>query len=238
MAVAVASRLCYSPRGIAELEKGWAPGEAEALIRKILSMGHLSVLEHAVFTFGVEGISRATSHQLVRHRLASYSQQSQRYVKAGEDYDYVIPTAILTRDVLRDRFEKHMAATGRLYREFIDAGVPAEDSRYVLPNATQTRIIVTMNARELRHFFSLRCCLRAQWEIREMAERMLGMLRKAAPALFSGAGPDCVSGPCPEKNFSCGLLREARRAYRDWPESSPRPTLPPLAENPQARSGA
>jgi len=224
-AVALAARLCYSPDRIDELERGVDAAAAAALIRRIVGLGHLSVLEHAVFSFGVDGISRAASHQLVRHRLASYSQQSQRYVAAREDFEHVVPPAVAARPRLAGRYAGLMRACGRTYRELLAAGVPAEDARFVLPNAAATRIIVTMNARELRHFFRVRCCLRAQWEIRELAERMLGLARQAAPVLFEGCGPGCVGGPCPEGKMTCGRLREVRAAYRSWSTGADRPAL-------------
>jgi thymidylate synthase (FAD) len=227
MTVALASRLCYSPVGIRELEEQWKPEKAGRLIDKIMKLGHYSVLEHAAFTFGIEGISRATSHQLVRHRLASYSQQSQRYVKAADEFEYVLPPSVARKRVLKKRFTEHMEKVGRLYRELVDAGLPAEDARFVLPNAAATKIIATMNARELRHFFRLRCCQRAQWEIRGVAEMMLGLAKSAAPRLFSGAGPGCVGGRCPEGEMTCGRIKEVRKSYRDW---SPQEQRPPLAD--------
>jgi thymidylate synthase (FAD) len=230
MTVALASRLCYSPVGISELEERWTPAKAGRLIDKIMKLGHYSVLEHAVFTFGIEGISRATSHQLVRHRLASYSQQSQRYVKADEEFEYVVPPSVARKRRLEKRFTEHVEEVGRLYRELVDAGLPPEDARFVLPNAAATKIIVTMNARELRHFFGLRCCQRAQWEIRGMAEMMLGLARAAAPRLFSRAGPGCVGGRCPEGELACGRIKEVRKAYRDWSSQERRP---PLADEPK-----
>jgi thymidylate synthase (FAD) len=225
MAVALASRLCYSPIGIAELEESWTDEKAGRLIEKIMALGHYSVLEHAVFTFGIEGISRATSHQLVRHRLASYSQQSQRYVQADKAFERVVPPSIEGKPALRKRFEKHLEETGRLYRDLTGAGIPAEDARFVLPNAAATKIIVTMNARELRHFFRLRCCQRAQWEIRAMAELMLGHVRRTAPRLFAKAGPGCVGGRCPEGKMACGRIKDVRKAYRQWAVESERPLL-------------
>jgi thymidylate synthase (FAD) len=224
-AVATAARLCYSPVGIADLQRAESPEKAAAFIRRIVALGHLSVLEHASFTFGIEGISRAASHQLVRHRIASFSQQSQRYVAAAEGFPFVVPPSIARRPALRASFERAMRAAGRRYRELVAAGVPAEDARFVLPNAAETRIVVTMNARELRHFFTLRCCLRAQWEIRGVAERMLGLARAAAPALFEGCGPGCVAGACPEKAMTCGQIAAVRGAYRGWPAGAERPEL-------------
>lgn len=225
-AVALAARLCYSPDRIDELERSVDAASAAVLIRRIVALGHLSVLEHAVFSFGVEGISRAASHQLVRHRVASYSQQSQRYVAAREDFERVIPPAIAASKPLTRTYERLMRACGRAYAELLAGGVPAEDARFVLPNAAATRIIVTMNARELRHFFRMRCCLRAQWEIRELAERMLGIARAAAPVLFEGCGPACVAGACPEGKMTCGRRLDVRAAYRCWVPGAARPPLP------------
>jgi thymidylate synthase (FAD) len=225
MTVALASRLCYSPVGIAELEEKWSRERALKLIARILKIGHFSVLEHAAFTFGIEGLSRAASHQLVRHRLASYSQQSQRYVKAGKEFEYVLPPSIAERKSLAGKFRRQMASVGRLYQEFVEEGIPAEDARFLLPNAAATKILVTMNARQLRHFFTLRCCQRAQWEIRGAAEEMLGLVKEAAPALFEEAGPGCLRGRCPEGEMTCGRSREVRRAYRSWKAGVSRPRL-------------
>ncbi|GAB4228078.1 MAG: FAD-dependent thymidylate synthase [Deltaproteobacteria bacterium] len=207
--VALAARLCYSAASIGELRGELSRRDARNLVRRVLSMGHASVLEHVTLTFGVEGISRAASHQLVRHRIASYSQQSQRYVSA--EFGYVTPPSIGRSRTLGPEFRRHMAASSRLYRKLTQAGVPAEDARFVLPNATETKILVTMNARELHHFFSLRTCRRAQWEIREMAMRMLSAARERAPLLFETAGPGCVRGRCPEGKMSCGKPEEVRR---------------------------
>lgn len=211
--VAMAARLCYSDSTIEELERKVSGVSNEKFLGKILKMGHLSVLEHAVFTFGVEGISRATSHQLVRHRLASYSQQSQRYVTATAP-EYVVPPSIEKDPGKKKRFDRAVKSAYRLYKELVDAGVAAEDSRYLLPNAAATKIIITMNARELLHFFRLRCCERAQWEIRDMATRMLSLAKKEAPYIFRDSGPACVSGPCSEGEMTCGRPKEIRARFR------------------------
>ncbi|MGE5283348.1 MAG: FAD-dependent thymidylate synthase, partial [Actinomycetota bacterium] len=174
--VALAARLCYSAAGIDELRHELSRKDVRGLIRKVLSMGHASVLEHVALTYAVEGISRAASHQLVRHRLASYSQQSQRYVSDG--FAYVTPGTVAGSPSLRREYDRHMKASSRLYAKLMTAGVPAEDARFVLPNATETKILITMNARELHHFFALRTCRRAQWEIRDMALRMLAIARR------------------------------------------------------------
>lgn len=173
-------------------------------LRHALDSGHESVAEHAVFTFQVEGISRACSHQLVRHRLASYSQQSQRYVNMDKP-SYVVPKSFTP--VQKLAFDMMMQDIWEKYSYMICYGIPEEDARYILPNACTTNITITMNARELRHFFSERCCERAQWEIREMAEKMLELVREVAPVLFDDAGSKCKRlGYCPEAK-GCGLMK-------------------------------
>ena len=174
-----------------------------------LASGHESVLEHAVFTFRIEGISRVTLAQLTRHRLASFSVQSQRYVKMN-DWKAVIPDTITKSKFLQEADEQ-IRHSMDLYRRMVEAGIPAEDARYVTPQAITTNLVMTMNARELRHFFSLRCCNRAQWEIRHLADEMLRLCRKEAPILFEAAGPGCVTGNCPESR-PCGQPRNKS----DW----------------------
>ncbi|HWI40857.1 MAG TPA: FAD-dependent thymidylate synthase [Verrucomicrobiae bacterium] len=208
--MALAARLCYSPVTAAELSGKMGDADIEKLLDKIMSLGHLSVLEHASFTFGIDGISRVTSHQLVRHRIASFSQQSQRYVNLSGSFDAVTPPSVAERPDLLQRFNEQLAELQRAYVELVEAGIPAEDARYLLPNATCTNIIVTMNARELLHFFALRCCERAQWEIREMAVEMLKLAKGVAPVIFRDAGPGCVSGGCPEGKMTCGRAAEVR----------------------------
>jgi len=211
--VALAARLCYSPSAIAELEEKIRDLPLEKFLGRILKMGHLSVLEHASFTFGVDGISRVTSHQLVRHRLASYSQQSQRYVKFSSP-EYVVPDTIGNDEKLSRSFTEAMDGIFSLYKDLVDSGVPAEDARFVLPNAACTRIILTMNARELLHFFRLRCCERAQWEIRAMATEMLKLARQRAPFIFRDSGPACVTGPCSEGEMTCARPAEIRARFK------------------------
>jgi thymidylate synthase (FAD) len=210
--VAAAARLCYSASSIEDL-MGRERSEQESLLQKVIGLGHLSVLEHAVFSFGVEGISRACSHQLVRHRLASYSQQSQRYVSHTDRFEAVIPESVSKVPELASRFESMLDQIHLLYRDMVEAGIPAEDARFLLPNAATTKIVITMNARELRHFFLLRCCRRAQWEIQVMAKEMLRQARLAAPLLFAKAGPGCIDGPCPEGRMTCGAMTEVRQEY-------------------------
>ena len=212
--VAAAARLCYSASSIDQLlEKSHS--ECASLLARILSSGHFSVLEHAAFTFGVEGISRACSHQLVRHRLASYSQQSQRYVSHRQRFAAVTPASIAERPVLAARYAALLDEIHQVYADLLEAGVPAEDARFVLPNAAETKIVVTMNGRELHHFFALRCCRRAQWEIQDLARQMLQLARGAAPLLFATAGPGCLRGACPEGAMSCGAADEVRREFKN-----------------------
>lgn len=212
--VALAARLCYSPAGIEELKGKTDASDYISFIDKIMSMGHHSVLEHVSFTFGIEGISRVTSHQLVRHRLASYSQQSQRYVSHAERFGAVVPPSVAANEEAQRIFDFTIGVLHHAYKELVGIGIVAEDARYLLPNATETKIIMTMNARELLHFFSLRCCERAQWEIRDMAVGMLKLVKGVAPAIFRDAGPGCVSGPCAEGELSCGRSSEIRKQFR------------------------
>ncbi|GAB4170922.1 MAG: FAD-dependent thymidylate synthase [Geothermobacteraceae bacterium] len=211
-ACAAAARLCYSA---ADIDRLMARNDEDhaALLQKIVRLGHYSVLEHASFTFGIEGISRACSHQLVRHRIASFSQQSQRYVASCDQFEHVLPESIADRPECRQLFDDFIAEAGRVYRRLLEAGVPAEDARFVLPNAAATKLVMTMNARELRHFFALRCCRRAQWEIRAMACEMLRLVRKVAPVIFGDAGPGCLTGPCPEGAMTCGAIKEVRDEF-------------------------
>ena len=211
---AAAARLCYSASSIERLFEKSRDDQA-ALLAKILDLGHFSVLEHASFTFGIEGISRACSHQLVRHRIASYSQQSQRYVTVKERFEAVTPPTIAARPELEGRFAALLDECQAVYRELVEAGIPAEDARFVLPNAATTKLVLTMNARELRHFFELRCCRRAQWEIRAMAVQMLRGCKRVAPLLFTDAGPGCVAGACPEGKMTCGAAAEVRKEFKD-----------------------
>ena len=204
--VAMSARLCYSPIGAAQLEEKISDEQAAKLVHKLVDMGHFSTLEHVSFTFAIEGVSRVLTHQLVRHRIASYSQQSQRYVKE-HDFETILPPSIAARPAAREKFEKLMGEIRGLYTEWTEMGIPAEDARYILPNAAETKIVVTMNVRSLLNFFSLRCCNRAQWEIRILAEKMLEEVKKVAPVLFEKAGPSCVTdGICTEGEMTCGRL--------------------------------
>ena len=174
-----------------------------------LASGHESILEHVTFTFRVEGVSRALLAQLTRHRIASFSVESQRYVRM-DDPRFICPDSMVRAELVDDIVTAYRAIE-RVYDKAIGLGIPEEDARYVLPNATPTRLIMTMNARELRHFFSLRCCNRAQWEIRVMADRMMELCKGVAPELFEDAGPGCVRGACPEGKRSCGMPRKEMR---------------------------
>lgn len=209
--VARAGRLCYFKGDISGLEKAVAPDKAHDLIARLSESGHYSAFEHANFTFGIEGISRACSHQLVRHRIASYSQQSQRYVAMGDNFEYIVPPSIKKDKTLLKKFDAVVRETKRMYDELLDDGMSKEDARYILPNASETKIIVSMNARELLHFFSMRLCRRAQWEIRDMAKLMLKAVKKIAPRLFAQAGPECVRTKCPEGKMTCGKAKEVKK---------------------------
>ena len=202
--VAMAARLCYSRAGVSEIAERIDEAEARRLIRSLFEMGHLSPFEHVSFFFGVSGVSRALSHQLVRHRIASYSQKSQRYVsEAG--FEYVLPPTIALRPDARELFENQMKMLREGYAMLVGLGIPKEDARYLLPNACTTQLVCTFNARSLLNFFKLRCCERAQWEIRDLAREMLRLVREVAPTIFEKAGPACVSeGMCREGRMSCG----------------------------------
>jgi thymidylate synthase (FAD) len=172
---------------------------AKRIIKHVTGYGHVSVIEHASFTFSIEGVSRAMTHQLVRHRIASFTQQSQRYVTYDTLEKYVTPPSITNSAEAKKIFDETLEKISETYQKLLKLGIKKEDARFILPNAAKTNIIVTMNVRELRHFFNLRCCTRSQWEIREVAIEMLKQAKKTAPALFENAGPSCVElGYCPE----------------------------------------
>ena len=219
--VAMAAKLCYSPSDITSLKEKIEKKDQKAFVERLTSMGHMTPIEHSSFTFAIEGISRACSHQLVRHRLASYSQQSQRYVSEEAGFDYIIPPVIKEDKELKKTFTSFMKEAQKAYNLMVmklnEKGVKGEsanqDARFILPNAAETKIMVTMNARELLHFFRQRCCNRAQWEIRHMAEEMLRLVKKIAPTIFHKSGPGCLFAPCPEGNYTCGKIREVRKKY-------------------------
>jgi len=219
--VAMAAKLCYSPSDIGELKKKISSKDQKGFVKKLMDMGHMTPVEHASFTFAIEGISRACSHQLVRHRLASYSQQSQRYVSEEAGFDFVIPPSIKADPEMKKLFRQFMGEAQKAYNALVEKlnerGIKGEaanqDARFALPNAAETKIVVSMNARELMHFFRLRCCNRAQWEIRAAADQMLKLAKKAAPVIFEKAGPGCLYAPCPEGTYCCGKTAEVRRRY-------------------------
>jgi thymidylate synthase (FAD) len=191
---------------------------AKRLIKRVTGYGHDSVIEHASFTFSIEEVSRAMTHQLVRHRIASYTQQSQRYVTYDTLDKYVTPPSIVDTTEAKKIFDKTLENISDAYQKLLKLGTPKEDARFILPNAAKTNIIVTMNARELKHFFNLRCCARAQWEIREVATEMFRQAKKATPALFENAGPTCVEvGYCTEgkmKPPECNV-EEIKKQFRN-----------------------
>ena len=210
--VAMSARLCYSPIGAAELEDKLSDEQIAKLVKQLARMGHVSTFQHVTFTFAIEGISRVCTHQLVRHRIASYSQQSQRYVKE-HDFETITPPSIAANPAAKAKFDALCKEIQDAYNEWTDAGILAEDARYILPNAAETKIVVTMNARSLLHFFELRCCNRAQWEIREMANKMREEVKKVAPIIFMNAGPTCeTSRTCHEGKMSCGKLAALLKA--------------------------
>lgn len=209
-AIALAAKLCYSNSDILSLKEKISKNEQTKFIENVASMGHYSVFEHISFTFGIEGVSRALTHQLVRHRVASFSQQSQRYVKNSGGFNFITPETIANDDKALLEFDEVMKTLANAYDKLIGLGIPPEDARYLLPNAAETKIIVTMNARELLHFFAIRSCERAQWEIRAMSDEMLRLAYKVAPSVFAKAGPSCVYGKCSEGKFTCGKQSEVK----------------------------
>ena len=213
--VAMAARLCYSPIGAEELAEQLSEAKVKEMVRKMVKLGHASTIEHVSFTFGIEGVSRVLTHQLVRHRIASYDQQSQRYV-ASHGFEYITPPTIAANLAANKKFTDLMENIRQVYDELMAMDIPKEDARYVLANAAETKIMVTMNARSLLHFFNLRCCNRAQWEIRDMANKMLAEVKKVAPTLFANAGASCVNtGRCPEGDMTCGKFAEMIKLRED-----------------------
>lgn len=200
--VAAAARLCYSNKEVSEIMENFTEEKIDKFINKLMDLGHKSPLEHVSFTFGIEGISRACSHQLVRHRIASYSQKSQRYVDES-GFSYVFPQSIIDAGMERI-YESLMLQIEEIYKDLKAAGVPNEDARMVLPNACTTSIIVTMNVRTLLNFFKHRDCNRAQWEIRDVSREMMSICQEIAPRLFKYAGASCRYGKCSEGSMSCG----------------------------------
>lgn len=203
-AIATAARLCYAPVGAAELMETMPEERVKSVLTTIMKSGHFSTLEHVSYTFAIDGVSRALTHQLVRHRLASFNQQSQRYVKFANGLDTIKPDTVAENPEANALFDEAIEFAKDAYVRLLDMGIPAEDARYLLPNAAETKIVVTMNVRELLHFFELRCCNRAQWEIRDLAHKMLELARPTAPFVFADAGASCVRGACPEGKMTCG----------------------------------
>ncbi len=207
--IALAARMCYSSREVARLREELTEEEISDLVELLLDKGHHSVLEMASFSFAIEGISRVTSHQLVRHRIGcSYAQKSQRYLQEN-DFSYIIPERVDKSEQALEVYREQMEQSQRAYNRLLKMGIHHEEARYLLPSAVETKIFITMNARALHHFFKLRCCLRSQQEIRELAIELRRQVRQVAPRLFKQAGAPCeTSGHCPEGDYSCGRLEE------------------------------
>ena len=234
--ISMAAKLCYSPVGVDEIEQNLTDESVEKFLNMLINIGHESPLEHVTFTFAVEGISRSCSHQIVRHRIASFSQQSQRYVKLDQ-FEYIVPPEIekieeakalfvdaMNKDqesydkLVNILFEKHynnLIKSGKNDKEAKRSAEKKaiEDARYVFPNACETKMVFTMNIRSLYNFFNHRCCERAQWEIRELAIEMLRQVRLISPILFKNIGPNCVKGPCPEGKMTCGNIVQVREKF-------------------------
>ncbi len=235
--VACAAKLCYAAADIDTVMDGLTDEKAGSFLDMLTEIGHESPIEHASFTFGIEGVSRSLLAQITRHRLASYSVQSQRYVKESS-FEFVVPPEIAAMPEARREFLMAMEEDQRHYEklsellqrkhetEFLAEGLcekearrkaekkAIEDARFVLPNACATKLICTMNARSLMNFFTHRCCNRAQWEIRELAVEMLKLVREAAPNMFRKAGPPCLRGSCPEGKMSCGKMSRVRESFQ------------------------
>lgn len=236
--ISMAAKLCYSPVGVDEIEQNLTDENVEKFLNMLINIGHESPLEHVSFTFAVEGISRSCSHQIVRHRIASFSQQSQRYVKLNQ-FEYIIPPEINEIEEAKEVFLESMKKDQEAYDKIVDIlfekhynklikfgknekeahrqaeKKAIEDARYVFPNACETKMVFTMNTRSLYNFFSHRCCERAQWEIRDLATEMLKQVREVAPILFKNSGPNCVKGPCPEGKMACGQITEIREKFKN-----------------------
>lgn len=237
--LASAARLCYSAADIATVMENLTPEKTAEFVDRLMALGHESPMEHVSFTFGIEGVSRALLAQITRHRIASYSVQSQRYVRE-KMFEYVLPPEIEQVPEAKEIFIQAMEEDQKHYeeltailkekhlKEMLESGMDEktalgaaekkaiEDARFVLPNACTTKIMMTMNARSLMNFFHHRCCNRAQWEIRELAEEMFKLCYAVAPNLFRNAGPKCASGRCPEGKMSCGKMVEMRALYDGW----------------------
>lgn len=235
--IASAAKLCYSPSSIETVREGLTEEKVQSFVEMLSEIGHESPIEHASFTFGIEGVSRALLAQITRHRMASFSVQSQRYVRE-KCFEYVTPPEIADVPEALEVYKKAMESDQKTYeklteilkekhlKEFLAEGKDEktanrmaekkaiEDARFVLPNACDTKMILTMNARSLHNFFRHRCCNRAQWEIREVADQMLALVCAVAPNLFKNAGPSCINGKCPEGKMSCGKMAEMKEKYK------------------------
>lgn len=227
--MAAAAKLCYARADIDSVMEGLTPEKTDDFIDMLSSLGHESPMEHMTFTFGIENVSRALLAQITRHRIASFSVQSQRYVKET-DFEFIVPPAIAEDEKAAEKYLQTMKDIAKAYNELADIlkerylseGMDAraaekkaiEDARFVLPNACTTKMIVTMNARSLLNFFKLRCCTRAQWEIRELATQMLMLVKDVAPCVFKNAGPACVRGACSEGAMTCGKAKEMREKFK------------------------
>lgn len=217
--VATAAKNCYSPYSITQTQENLENGEIEKFVTMLVNIGHESPLEHISFTFGIEGVSRSLLAQLTRHRIASYSVQSQRYVK-NKEIDYVTPPSLAYipayKCIMNTIHDLYLDLSDDLTKCYIDKGIDPkqaekmaiEDARYVLPNAYTTNIVCTFNARSLLNFFTHRCCNRAQWEIRQLADKMLEIVKEIAPNVFKNAGAPCVRGKCTEGKMTCGKPRK------------------------------
>lgn len=236
--VAAAAKLCYSSSGVENIMEGLDEEKTEKFLNNLMDMGHESPLEHMSFTFGIEGVSRSLLAQITRHRMASYSVKSQRYVKEGQ-FEFIVPPEIAAEqkaneiflNAMRQDMEQYNALTDILKekhtRTFLQQGMEPkaaerkaekkaiEDARYVLPNSCETKMVATFNARSLLNFFKHRCCERAQWEIRDCAVQMLKLVKEVAPTVFRMAGPPCLKGPCPEGKMSCGKVSEKRSYFSE-----------------------
>ena len=234
--VAASAKLCYSSSEIKGILDGLDTEKTMSFIERLMSMGHESPLEHISFTFGIEGVSRSLLAQLTRHRIASYSVKSQRYVNEGR-FEFIIPKEIeadeKAKQIFLSAMEDDVKAYNSLteilfekhYNDMIKTGMDEkkaksaaekkaiEDARYVLPNACETKLIATFNARSLLNFFNHRCCERAQWEIRDLASEMLKLVKEICPVIFKTAGPPCLTKPCPEGAMSCGKMLDKRKEF-------------------------
>ncbi len=227
--VAAAAKLCYARADIDSVLDGLTPEKTESFIDMLAGLGHESPLEHMVFTFGIENVSRSLLAQITRHRMASFSVQSQRYV-SEMDFEFITPPQIADNaaahkiylDTMNDIAKSYNTLADMLKENNIKNGMdpkPAEkkaieDARYVLPNSCTTKMIVTMNARSLLNFFKHRCCSRAQWEIQDLACKMLELVKAVAPGVFKNAGPACVRGACSEGAMGCGKAVEMRKKFK------------------------